>query len=393
MRIIRQIFALFLILIIVPLFVLAACDSALNAAVFNPQTYEAAIDDPQLFDGLLTVALPAIFQAAEIENPGESPFEGNPINLGELSANLDEQTWQEVTTLLIPPQWLQARAEQLLNAMNAIVRDDFSVLDQSFELSEVQRRFQGEQATEAARLIFTEAPACSAAEEERLTTFLETGEGSIPICTPDDESLREDSIAALTEIFNLIGEGLASNNPTTSSFFEFTPKDARQLNLLADLNRDFLQLMYIFPAALLALVVVLAVRSLSGFSRWIGISLVVTGALIVIILLFLQASVISAFTGLIAPTNEIEAFGARLLQPLLREGLAQASSQLLFQAIIFVGIGFVIMAYAWLEHRNQSEESDKDSGEYVMLTPDGRLISSTTQREIGTFTPSDIRKE
>lgn len=395
MRIIRQIGAILLLLVIIPLFVLAACDSALNAAVFNPETYEDAIDDPLLFDELLTVALPAILQAAAAESVNNSPFDGSPINLSELSSNLDEETWREVTRLLIPADWLQKRTEQLLQSTNSIVSGDYSVLDQSFEMAVLQERFQGEEATRAAELIINESPACTAEQEQQLANFLATTEGALPICSPADAELRQQSIDALIQIFNFVGEGLVNNNPDTGDFFAFTERDARQLSLLAELNRDFLRLMYLFPAALLALVIVLAVRSLRDFSRWIGIPLIVVGVLVVVFLLFLQASMITAFTALIAPTNEIEAFGTRLVQPLLREGLAQASSRLLIQASVFIGIGFIILAYAWLERKGHEEEETPGSGEYVMLTEDGRLISSTTQREIGTFTPtpSEIRTE
>jgi hypothetical protein len=392
MRFIQQLIAFLLLVVIVPLFLLAACNSALNAAVFNPQTYEEVFTDPLLFDDLLTVALPAFLQAGEEMAPEDFEFEGSPIRLGELSAQLDEETWREITTLLIPPDWLQARADQLLRALNELVNGDYSVLEESFELGIVQRRFQGEEAARAAALIVAEAPPCSREEAQRMETFVSSGEGTLPICSPTDEQLQERSILVLTQWFNAIGEGLENNAPTTAGFFDFDRDDARQLILLAEMNQQILLLMYICPAALLALVVVLAVRSLQGFSRWIGGSLLAIGVLMVVVLLFLQASVISAFGDILAPANEIEAFGARLLLPLLREGLAQASGELLIQSMIFVGLGFAVLAYAWLENRKQPE-ANTESGEYVLLTPDGRLVSSATQREIGTFTPSDMRKE
>ncbi len=369
MRIIRQLGALILIVIIIPLFLLAACNSALNAAVFNPETYEEAFEDPQLFDDLLTVALPAFLQAAEENAPEDMPFQDSPVRLGELSTRLDQETWREVTTLLVPPDWLQARAEQLLQGFGKIVNGDYSDLESSFELDVVQQRFQGAEAEQAATLILSQAPSCSPAEEERLGAFLASGEGHLPICNPGDANLQQRSIEALTQWFNALGASLETNSPTTAAFFDFDRTDARQLTLLADMNEQIMLLMYICPAALLALVVVLAVRSLGGFARWIGISLLTTGSLILVFLLLLQAWSIRAFGDLITPASEIEAFGARLLLPVLREGFAQASDSLFVQSVIFVVVGFAIMAYAWLEGRNAGQQAP--NGEYVLLTDDG----------------------
>ncbi len=390
MRIIRQFFAGIILLVAIPLFMLAACNSALNAAVFNPNTYEEAFADPLLFDDLLNVALPAILQAAEENVPEEMPFQNSPVQLAELSEELDEATWREVTTLLIPPAWLQARADQLLESLSNIVTGDYSTLENSFELEVIHQRLTGEEAAQAATLIITESTRCSRTEEAALEAFHTSGEGTLPICNPSTDALRERSITTLIQWLNAIGTNLEATSPTISTFFDFTAADARQLTLLAQLNQQLLQLMYILPAALLALVVVLAVRSLRSFSRWVGISLLVTGMLILVFLLILQASVIGAFGDLIRPTNQLEAFASRLLLPLLRAGLAQASGVLLLQAVIFVGVSFVIMAYAWLDHRNEPES--QDSGEYVLLTADGRVISST-QRQIGTITPTDMQKK
>lgn len=392
MRIIRKIGAAFLTLFVIPLFVLASCNSALNAAVFNPQTYQEAFDDPQLFDDLLNVALPAILEGAEESTPGGIGFEDSPVSLGELSTRLDEDTWREVTTLLIPPDWLQSRADQLVQGISDVVIGDYEGLDASFELEVVQDRFEGEEAARAAAIIISEAPVCTAPEEERLSNFLVSGAGTLPICKPGDPNIQQRSINSLTTWFNGIGAALRENAPTTAAFFDFNRSDARQITLLAEMNQQILLLMYLCPGALLALVVVLAVRSLGGFARWVGVTLLVTGTLLLVSLLMLQGTVISAFGDLLAPVSEIQAFGTRLLLPVLREGLAQASGSLLVQSILFVGIGFAILAYAWLEGRGEPVQQH-DSGEYVLLTTDGRLISSSTQREIGTLTPSDIGKD
>lgn len=391
MRIIRQFFAGLLLLVIIPAFMLAACNSALNAAVFNPNTYQQAFADPQLFDDLLNVALPALLQAVEENAPGEIPFQNSPVQLAELSEELDEATWREVTTLLIPPDWLQARADQLLQSISEFVQGDYSSLDTSFQVEVIRQRLTGDEAAQAATLIITESKPCLHTDETELEAFLASSEGNLPICNPSTDALRERSIAALTRWFNAIGENINTVSPTIGTFFDYTVQDARQITLLAQLNQSLLQLMYILPVALLALVVALAVRSLTGFARWVGITLLVTGALILIFLLILQASVIGAFGNLIQPNSQLEAFVSRLLLPLLRTGLAQASDVLLLQSVIFVGAGFVILAYAWLDGRN--EPDIQDSGEYVLLTADGRLISSSTQRQIGTVTPTELQKK
>lgn len=380
MRLVGRIVALTLSLLAIPLFTLAACNVAIASTLFAPQTYERVIADEMLFEDLLGLALPAL-----VEGLANNPTEDDAVvRLEEIIRVLDQQTWEDVTALLVPVEWLQARTEQMVLGVLRILEGDFSHLEEPFNVREVRARLVGEQATQAATLIITRAPECTPEQTARLERLLQ-GEGSpdatLPICNPQDSTLRRESVRVLIAWLRSIGEMIdAESTPSLGEFFEVTEEDARALYLLVQLDRQGLTLVYLLPLALLCLIVILAVRAVKGFGCWIGGTLAVTGATLILVLLWLQASAFNLFGAIVTTNSEVERFGARIISPLLRSGLYQASTSLLLQVGVFLGVGFLLLGIAWLSRRR--EETD---GTMVFINQDGEVISTATNRKIGTM--------
>lgn len=384
MRLAGTIFSAILALIAIPLFTMAACNLALDAAIFNRATYDTVLEDDVIFEEMLTVALPLVLSAPEAEIPTEES--DAPVRIGDVVEALQgkPEVWSEITNLLIPPDWLQNTTTELLDVLFGLIEGDIDAIEQELDLSEIRSRFSGNAASEAATLIITEAPDCTPGQIEDLRQFL-SGDGStLPICNPEDDRLEIRAIEAIESWFAFVADEFQSDRVPISQMFDIERDGARAFSIGIDLIfNQALILFYLCPMALLSLVIIIVVKSLGGFGRWIGSVSVAVGVFILMLIFALQVFVFGTISDAVTGSSSpAEQFMARFFGAILRSAVAASSESLLFQAFVFIGAGFVLFALAWYFKRSD----DDDDGEMVLITEEGEIISTATQKRVGTVT-------
>jgi hypothetical protein len=372
MRILGWIVAFLLMAFSVLLFTLSAWNVAIAEALYSPSTYDAVLDDERVFEDLLPVALPALLEAAE----QDESFENNevPVNISDVNEALSREAWRELTGLLVPPEWLQARADQIVSVLLRIVEGDLSALQDSVEFAEVRSRLRGEEADRAVELILNEAPQCTQTQIDRIRTLQAGGDVQLPICRPDDDDLRAFSAEVMRLTFNGLAEVIPDDTLTAGEFYEIASDDARFLYLLGEIDNQSGLLMYLCPMALLSLMVVAVVRSRRSFGRWIGSTSLLAGVVLLITLFMMQALLFSSVTGLFQTNNELEQFAARIFSGIARSMFATSGSVLLVQVAFFVLSGFALLAMSFFGGGDDEDDS------LVLITEDGEIISTATQR-------------
>lgn len=382
MRIAGIIFSAIFALLAVPLFTMAACNLAIEASFLNRSTYDDVLQDTVIFEDVLPVALPAIFSAADAEELEFENRDENPIQVQEVVRALEDkpEVWGEVVNLLVPPEWLQQTVTQFVDVLFAIFDGNFDAINATVDLAEVRQRFNGEEASQAANLIISEAPNCTNKQIEELNTFFSQRSGVMPICNPPDERTRERSIQLVENWFTAAASHLSEDKLSFSEFYDFSRDNARSISLFVELDRQGLILTYLCPMAFLSLIVILAVRSRQSFGRWIGITTIISGIGMLLTIFMLQVALFRMVTEALSAQSEAEQFFARLVSEILRSALAHSSTTMLIQAAIFIGIGFVLLVILGF-----SGGQAGNMGSSVLITEDGQIISTATQKRIGTI--------
>jgi len=370
MRLLGQVASIILALIAIPLFTAAACNIAVQISLLSPDTYRDALADETIFEDLLPVTLPALIQIVSETDPEFA--ESFPINSAAVNQNLSREERREIAELLIPGGWLQVRFNQLVDALLRIAAGDFDVINEPVNLGEVRQRLSGEEAEQAAAIIINAAPACTQAQINQIAQVRRSGEGQIPICMSSAAEVQAFIQAQITGLFSELAGALGDDMLTVEEFYRINRNRARMINLFIELDRQALTLLYLCPMALLSLIVIFAVRSAKSFGRWLGTVNVISGIVILLMIFFMQVTVIGSFANLLDAQNEFEQFMARLLAGLLRSLFSQSSATMLIQAGTFIAIGFVLLAMSFMIRHDPQE------GNLVLITEDGEIISTAS---------------
>jgi hypothetical protein len=379
MRIVGRIIGVILMLAAIPLFVLAACNTAVDTTLRAPETYADVLANDAIFEDLLPVALPAIMQAAAAEgiDSDEIGIEA-PIQVGTVTSVLEAEEWREVTNLLVSPTWLQERTNQLVNAMLSVINGDADVINEPFDLTDLRQRLTGDEAQQAAELILNSAPECTQTESDRIRTFVVTESGELPICNPADAELRQDSLNVLTAWFADMATALETDTPTVGEFMEMDGENARGIYVVFELLKQGLVLLYLCPTALLALVVIVTIRSVKGIGRWFGIAFIIAGLGLLLILIMTQLIAFNVVSEFLNASSELDVFMGRIGSEAVRAAFANASGTMLGITGFYIAIGFILLVVSWIITRD-----DDDEGEMVLISDTGEIISTASQKRIG----------
>ena len=379
MRYVGKIAGVLLTLIAVPLFVLAACNAAIDKTIRSPETYADTLANDAIFQDLVPVALPAIMQAASAEMGEVNFLEDSSVQLQDVMETLEPEAWREVTNLLVSPDELQERTNQLVTAMLNIANGNLDAINDEFDLTDLRQRLAGEEAQQAAVLILENAPECTLTQTDRIRTLAAIGEGELPICNPADAELREVSTNTLIAWFALMSDALEADKPTVAEFLDMNRDNARAINITFELNRQGMLLVFLCPMALMALTVTLMIRSPKGLGRWVGGSLIIAGIGVLVLLIMVQVLAFSIVSSAINGNSELDIFLGRIASEMVRSAFAQASGTMFMFMGIYIAIGFVLFAVTWFITR----DDDDDDGEMVLIGDDGAIISTASQKRIG----------
>ncbi len=383
MQLVGKIVSAILALLAIPMFTIAACNLAIEAAVFNRDTYDAVLEDDVIFDEMLAVALPLALSVGDADINVEEQ-NNTPVRFADIIRALEgkPETWTEITNLIIPADWLQITTTQLADVIFGLIDGDLDVIENEIDMAELRDRLGGEAATEAATLIIREAPACNGEQIRHMQSVVSGDEDFLPICRPANEAMENRAIETISNWFNFMALEFEGDVTSVAQMFDISRDDARAFSIIMEIAfNQVLMLFYLCPAAFLSLIIIFTVRSIGQFGRWIGGITLTVGILILMAILALQVFTFGAIND--ATTNSstpAEQFLARFGTAMLRSTVSESSSSLLLQSGLFIGIGFLFFALAWYFGRNRDEE-----GSVVLITEDGQVISTATQRRPGTL--------
>lgn len=258
---------------------------------------------------------------------------------------LTVQDWENIITILMPPEELRTMLEQTLTQV-------FDVLDgksdtATLSLVRLKQRLTGEAGAQAVEQLITAQPPCSAAGEQLMRQI---GAQDMELCNPSPEVLAEirpriqeqllGTVASMPDEAVLIGEGAAG-----------------QAGAGLQMARLVMRLSPLLPLALLLGITLFAVRSLKGWLRWWGIPFLISAAIGLLIALvappLLQMAFAASLTG---------AFPAYLPRSLLTLSL-EVGSELLhtllepyaLQMVLIGGAGLAMLIGSFFVKQESAE--------------------------------------
>jgi hypothetical protein len=271
---------------------------------------------------------------------------------------LSEQDWQKTLETLLPPEWLQAQFESVIDQIYADLRSDQDREAVKIPMADLKARLQGEDGFDAIVALLEAQPACTPDQLAQIQGLVDPSEPlkEVPVCRPPDATLTAiypniratmaflaEQIPDEAELKYATDSGSPSEDPLEES--------RRALSTV----RTVVGLSLLVPIVLLALVVAFGARSIKGLLRCLGIPLLVAGALGVLIAVVGLTSTHQFVTNMLLGAESsgstmapgIRGAGADLLGAIVEGYLAA----FLVQAIAIAVVGLVMVAGSFLVDR------------------------------------------
>jgi hypothetical protein len=300
----------------------------IEAKAFSSTTYKQAFADQRLYE-----RMPSILATALTTTMGDS------INAVPFLRAFTVEDWQSTITVMLPPEELQAMADNSLDATFDYLNGRTS--SAVISLAPVKTQLAGPAGMELVLQILSLQPACTTEQLLQIATGLLGGE--IALCNPPPEALGlmtpfiQSQLQTMT---NIIPNEVTIIPGTLSG----TPEDPRlRLNTI----RSAITFTPLLPLLLLFGMTIFAVRSLADWLTWWGWSFTIAGVSSVIIGL-----VGSPIVGWILQFF-IQNQGTILIPPVLISSIAETTSAVARQMLVpvliqgailgFIGFGMVLL--------------------------------------------------
>jgi hypothetical protein len=344
-------------------FSLASFSSSIENALLSRDTYSSVFNNPDLFDELVPLALPAIFDVAD-----EEDIQDFPIDVSALEERFSREDWRYITNELVPPAWLQARFEDGVDIVLGIINGDETILAKRFDFDEIRERHSGTNARETATYIIDNAPACTRTELDRIRSISTGAENTLPVCNPGD-TYRDASISIVEQTFNSIAENLPTGDDNTvSALFNINERNMYVISLVVDIDAQVLLLAYICPLVLFTLIIFFAIRSVRDLGLWTAFVAIGSGILIMSIIVMMQLGALGSLQEIASVTNEVERLIANILANFATSATSQASSTLIIHAGIAFAVGFIALVVSILAPNPLAMELSDPQSDYAIVT-------------------------
>ena len=195
---------------------------------------------------------------------------------------LSEQDWQAILAALLPPDWLRAQSESVIDQVYRDLQAGQPTSAIKIHMGDLKARLTGEEGFNAVVQLIDAQPSCTADQLAQIQGLIDPTAPleEVPICRPPEVALTliypniRATLASLAEQipdeaeFKYAGEqGPSAQDPLES------PRQA--LNMV----RTAVRVALLVPIVLLALVALFGARSIKGLLRCWGIPLLVAGVL------------------------------------------------------------------------------------------------------------------
>ncbi|MAU09307.1 MAG: hypothetical protein CL607_05765 [Anaerolineaceae bacterium] len=335
MKWLARLFALMLVPCAILFFLLAAMDLAMSRAIFNADTYRAALSREQVYQELVPNLLSIM-----VDDAHNNPQHGFPFDLATLSERLDDDDWHTITADLIPPTWIGEQVDLVIAVIDGVTRGQFGIIDQPIDLRPLKNSLTGPPKEAAVDALLATLPACSDDEVATMQQFFSGGDLLMPMCQPP-ETLYDAAASRISTWIESIGAQLPET--VTLSSLDVEAIDLQAMNLLVNINQQGIALLFVCPLAILSLIVLLVVQSLRSFGRWTGGIIMLSGLMVLVSLLGLQAITLNSLTANWQLADAQERFIGEIILALMRSAFLSSSATLLVIAAIFFSVGFVLL--------------------------------------------------
>lgn len=316
----------------------------IQSVLFDRSTYANISQNRSMYTTLLPAALPRFVD----DMAARSPSDEARYTAG-LFDNLGSAEWQEIANLLFPVDWIQEQIDRNAEALFAWIDGPDVLPAFVVDLGEPKSRMAGPEGEQATELVVGTWPICTPEQAQVVEAVLdeEADVEDMPACQPDDAALR-------TRLLDAISEGLTTTADATPDSLmadesQLSLQQSQQwLNLKVYLRvaRRTSYLVFVLPAALLLLILILAVRSFKSLLRWYGWGLLLGGLLGLLVLVPVSFSPLLAWQ-LASGSQEVE---ITLLPALLALAgiMSQITRPILIQSGAAAAVGFVMLGLASL---------------------------------------------
>lgn len=154
--------------------------------LLSPAPYKRALARQHIYE-----RLPALVAADLAVSVEEASEEALPFKFA------SRQDFERILSDLLPPEWLRAQAEGVVDQVFAHLRSDDEQASIVISLAEVKERISGPQGTDAILRLIRSWPPCTAEEALVWRTLAATGNlpEEVPTCRPPEEMMDEISSA------------------------------------------------------------------------------------------------------------------------------------------------------------------------------------------------------
>jgi hypothetical protein len=304
-----RILAAILAIIFIIVTVLALFLTNLQAYAFNPQSYQRALREQDIYHRLPGLVARQLASGANYnpcaENPDLCAGEGEGLPEEQDGApkyleNIGAEEWQAILSNLVTPEWMQAQAESVIDQLFAYLNGEQASLSLKLSLADLKVRITEGGGRRAILQLIQAQPDCN--QEQLLAISQKVSEGSLddfPVCNPPEEVIEQLLPLAEQIVLEAVQSmpeevDLAQRNPerANAGARDGSPEEAmRTLRAM----RVALRLAPLLAIFLLLLVTVFGVRSTKGWLRWWGIPLLISGltglALIFVMVVFAEAGI------------------------------------------------------------------------------------------------------
>jgi hypothetical protein len=365
MRVLRRVLGLLLVLLIIPSIACAFWVYNANLVVLDKETYTPVVQTPFITRDFL-VALVNGFAMDTVTDQ----------NANMVIKKLPVSAWESITSEVFPETSAQAALTHTIDTLFSWLNYGQQALNLSINLTTIKSKLSSPDLAAPIRKAVGRLQPCTVAQSLSLATF-DPAAGNFeefPVCQPAANAGIDREVTGLSRALTIVAAALPdqwqigdeirlgiadgtvpapSGTATTASATNNQAANNRYSNFQLDqmraglrLQSRLLVLLFLVPIGLLFLIVIVAIRSLKGFLRWLGWSLVVSGivSLLPVILLpgfnaaFVQTRV-SIERGIALGGEALAVFAGALLQAILN----RLTVVVLLQVAGLIVVGLVLV--------------------------------------------------
>lgn len=378
MRFLARLGAIIIILFIIPSTACAFWVFNLNRVALNQSTYATMSQTPRLSSELLAAFLEGFTD------------EGAPRDAHVILLSLPPDVWSKLAENILPTEKAKTLLDKVLNTFFGWLDGKNDRLDLMFDMSEIKSRLSAEQlADKLPASALRTMPPCTPEMNQQLAKFTDTSSfKDFPVCQPNDATLLETERTGLITALSLIAKQLpdtwsfademseiADTPPQPPAAGDFTHRinrlETENFRAFIRLESRLLMLLFLIPIALLCVLIMVHIRSLKAFFRWIGWALVISGIISLLPVFSLpgfnsglsEARVSIALRIGTGGGQALSLFSVQAIQSIVNE----LTLSVLFQVAGLIVIGLILVFISVVLPHRHDELSDEEMA--MLLSP------------------------